>query len=232
MRPLIISGFMALFAVGCAEDKPEGATDECYSHEDCLEGQVCVISHDHEGDDHDHGGECEEADADPDVTDEVTMVTTLGTVVFELYTDQAPVTVSNFLLYAEAGFYDGADSAGATLFHRVVNGFVAQGGGYTADGTLKATNPPISLESDVGLSNVRGTIAMARTNDPDSATSQFYFNLVDNASLDYQDASNPGYAVFGAVTTGLEVLDAIGSTSTDAADAPTEDIVIESLTVR
>ncbi len=159
------------------------------------------------------------------------MVTSMGTIVIDLDAETAPITTANFLSYAEAGFFDGADGQGATVFHRVVDGFVAQGGGYTASGTEKSTQDPIVLESDVGLSNLRGTIAMARTGVPDSATSQFYFNLVDNTFLDYQDASNPGYAVFGEVVQGMDVVDAIGAVATNG-EVPAEAIIIESVSVR
>ena len=193
----------------------------------------------------DSGGPDTDADTDTDIdtdsdgdTDgggdgtEVTMVTTLGTIVVDLDAERAPVTTANFLAYAGSGFFDGADGQGATIFHRVIDGFVAQGGGYTPEGVTKATLDPIALETDVGLSNVRGTIAMARTSVPDSATSQFYFNLADNTFLDYQDAGNPGYAVFGVVTEGLDVLDAMASVPTDGSDKPTTDIVIESVSIR
>jgi len=187
----------------------------------------------------DSGGPDTDSDVDTDSdTDasgdgtEVTMVTTLGTIVVDLDAERAPVTTANFLAYAGSGFFDGADGQGATIFHRVIDGFVAQGGGYTPEGVTKATLDPIALETDVGLSNVRGTIAMARTSVPDSATSQFYFNLADNTFLDYQDAGNPGYAVFGVVTEGLDVLDAMASVPTDGSDKPTTDIVIESVSIR
>ena len=154
----------------------------------------------------------------------VDMETTLGSIAFELDAEAAPVTVENFLAYVDAGFYDGQDGAGETIFHRVIAGFVVQGGGYTASGTLKDTLPAIVLESDNGLSNVRGTLAMARTGDPDSATSQFYVNLVDNTGLDYQSPSSPGYAVFGEVVAGLDVIDDIAAVTTDSGDRPTVDV--------
>ena len=109
---------------------------------------------------------------------------------------------------------------------------MAQGGGHIESGEAKTTQAAIPLESDNGLSNLRGTIAMARTSDPDSATSQFYLNLVDNTFLDYESASSPGYAVFGEITGGLDVLDAIGAVSTDSSDWPVEDVVILSCTRR
>lgn len=134
----------------------------------------------------------------------VCMLTSSGEIVVELYDTYAPETVANFYKYVSAGFYT------QTLIHRVDRDFVIQGGGY-ASGMVAKTPlyAPIKLESNNGLSNLRGTIAMARRSDADSATSQFFFNVVDNTSLDYQSASNPGYAVFGRIISGLNTLDAI-----------------------
>ncbi|MBM3388460.1 MAG: hypothetical protein FJY26_02990 [Betaproteobacteria bacterium] len=128
--------------------------------------------------------------------------TSISTVVLKLDPTQAPVTVNNFLDYVNAGFYR------LTIFHRVIKDFVVQGGGYTAGPTLKTpTSPAIRLESQGTLRNVKGSIAMARTAEPDSATSQFYINTVDNPSLDYKSDAEPGYAVFGSVITGLDVVE-------------------------
>jgi cyclophilin family peptidyl-prolyl cis-trans isomerase len=153
-----------------------------------------------------------------------------GTIDLELDPTGAPLTVDNFLAYVGAGFYD------ATLFHRVIAGFVIQGGGYTPGNVVPAskapTRPPIVLESAAVRSNLRGTLAMARTGEPDSATSQYFINLVDNAALDYQSATQPGYAVFGRVTAGLDVVDAIAAVPTRAipaiglADVPATDVVV------
>ncbi len=162
---------------------------------------------------------------------EVTMETSMGTLVIQLDPEHAPVTVANFQTYVDEGFYDGTDGGGATLFHRVIADFMIQGGGVTEGGQQKATRDPIVLESDNGLSNLRGTIAMARTSVPDSATSQFFINHVDNTFLDYS-TSNDGYAVFGEVVTGMDVVDAIATTPTDASDRPTTDVVITSVTRR
>lgn len=205
----------------------------------CLLAVACLDKSDDDDEDDDDDGDdtaAESSDSgDVDTTepvgDTVEMVTSMGTIVIELDPETAPVTTENFLSYVDNGFYDGTDGSGGTIFHRVVEGFVVQGGGFTADGTQKSTMDPIPLESDNGLSNVRGTIAMARTNDPDSATSQFYFNLVDNTFLDYTSASEPGYAVFGRITDGLDVMDAIGDVSTSN-DVPTQTITIDSVTVR
>lgn len=140
---------------------------------------------------------------------QVTMVTSKGSVVMELDPTKAPATVNNFLSYVNSGYYAN------TLFHRVIAGFVVQGGGYTT-GVLKKAGQaaPIALESNTGLLNNRSTVAMARTNVPDSATSEFYFNLVDNPALDYQSAASPGYAVFGTVVSGMDVVDAIAGVPT------------------
>ncbi len=154
---------------------------------------------------------------------QVTLFTSKGNIVMELNPAVVPTTVNNFLSYVSAGYY------GNTLFHRVIAGFVVQGGGYTA-GVIQKTGQklPIALESNKGLSNVRGTLAMARTSVPDSATSEFYVNLADNPSLDYQSAANPGYAVFGKVVQGLDVVDAIAAVATATvngfANVPTSDV--------
>jgi cyclophilin family peptidyl-prolyl cis-trans isomerase len=132
-----------------------------------------------------------------------------GSITMELDATKAPITVDNFLKYARGGFYSG------TLFHRVIPGFMIQGGGYTT-GMVKKNSPlaPIVLESNNGLSNVRGAVAMARTNVPDSATSEFFINLVDNLYLDYKSLTSPGYAVFGKVTEGMDQVDKIAAQPT------------------
>ena len=160
---------------------------------------------------------------------QVTMVTSSGTLVLELNPAQAPLTVDNFLKYTGDGFYTNL------LFHRVIAGFVIQGGGFTTGPVLKAaTYAPIKLESNKGLSNLRGTLAMARTSVADSATSQFFINVVDNAGLDYASAASPGYAVFGKVVTDMAVVDAIRAVPTGTrnglSDVPLTDVVIVSAT--
>lgn len=156
---------------------------------------------------------------------QVTLFTSKGTITLELDPAKAPISSNNFLAYVGNGFYKD------TLFHRVISGFVVQGGGYTA-GLLKRTAlaVPIELETNKGLSNLRGTLAMARTNVPNSATSEFYINLVDNLSLDYINAANPGYAVFGKVVQGMEVVDDIATVPTAVfkgfADVPLADVSI------
>lgn len=156
--------------------------------------------------------------------------TTLGVFVVELDDVAAPITVANFLTYLDGGFYDGIDGQGATVFHRVVPEFVVQGGGLTEALETKNTLPPIVNESGNGLTNVRGTIAMARTDQPDTATSQFFVNLVDNTFLD----APPGYAVFGQVITGMDVIDAMADAPTqtvgDFMDVPVDPIVVLSAT--
>lgn len=144
----------------------------------------------------------------------VRLTTTLGNIELELDPEKAPISVNNFLNYVNTGFYNN------TIFHRVIAEFVIQGGGYVP-GTPNPlprtpTQPPIALESNNGLTNVRGTLAMARTSEPDSATSQYYINVVDNPSLDYKSDEEPGYAVFGKVTAGLDVVDAISVVPTRA----------------
>jgi peptidyl-prolyl cis-trans isomerase A (cyclophilin A) len=134
----------------------------------------------------------------------VKLSTSVGDIVVELDREKAPKTVDNFVQYVKAGHYDG------TIFHRVIETFMIQGGGMKADMSEKATRAPIPLESRNGLSNVRGTIAMARTSDPNSATAQFFINVVDNARLDQANARDGnGYAVFGKVVAGMDVVDKI-----------------------
>ena len=154
----------------------------------------------------------------------VKLQTTAGDIVIELDEEKTPLTTANFLNYVKAGFYDG------TIFHRVISSFMIQGGGMTADMGQKATSVPIKNEASSGLKNNRGTIAMARTNNPDSATSQFFINLVDNNFLNYAGPAQPGYAVFGKVIEGMDVVDKIGAVKTTtkmgAGDVPVEPIVI------
>jgi peptidyl-prolyl cis-trans isomerase A (cyclophilin A) len=133
--------------------------------------------------------------------------TSLGNIEIQLDRQKAPITVENFVKYVKAGFYDG------TVFHRVMPGFIIQGGGFTTTAE-KATDAPIKLESNNGLRNLAGTIAMARTSVPDSATSEFFINLVDNLDLDYSSA-NSGYAVFGKVVTGINVVNLIATVKTE-----------------
>ena len=157
----------------------------------------------------------------------IKLTTSMGEITLEMYPDEAPETVKNFLGYVESGFYDGL------IFHRVINGFMVQGGGFTPDMGQKSAGDPITNEADNGLRNDTGTIAMARTGDPHSATAQFFINLVDNDFLNHtgKNAQGWGYAVFGKVTDGLDVVEAIGNVDTGRSgpygDVPVEPVVIE-----
>ncbi|MFV2081459.1 MAG: peptidylprolyl isomerase [bacterium] len=161
----------------------------------------------------------------------VTIETSKGIIVAELDQEKAPVTVDNFLTYTREGHYDG------TIFHRVISGFMIQGGGITADMNDKSTHKPITNEADNGLKNLRGTLTMARTSQINSATSQFFINLVDNAFLEHRDksAQGYGYAVFGRVIEGIDVVDAIAGVETGSvggySDVPVESVVINKVIV-
>ncbi|HID50140.1 MAG TPA: peptidyl-prolyl cis-trans isomerase [Chromatiales bacterium] len=163
---------------------------------------------------------------------QVEVETSLGSFVLELYPDKAPSTVANFLDYVNSGFYNG------TLFHRVIDGFMIQGGGFTEDYQRKQTNPAIMNEADNGLKNERGTIAMARTGDPHSATSQFFINVSNNDFLNHT-AKSPrgwGYTVFGKVIKGMDTVDKIRKVKTGPGgpfpkDAPRTPVVIKSMSV-
>ena len=157
----------------------------------------------------------------------VELDTSMGKIVIELYPDKAPKTVANFLEYVKSGFYDG------TIFHRVIPGFMAQGGGMSADGKEKPTRPPIQNEADNGLKNERGTVAMARTSDPHSASAQFFINVVNNGFLNHsaKNTQGWGYAVFGKVVEGMDVADKIVKVPRGANDVPNTQIVIKKATV-
>ena len=161
----------------------------------------------------------------------ILMTTTLGPMTLELYGDNAPNTVENFLSYVSNSFYDG------TIFHRVINDFMVQGGGFTADMEQKETQAPIENEANNGLKNAHGTIAMARTQDPHSATAQFFINVQDNDFLNHTGVNMQGwgYAVFGKVIEGEDVLDKIRCVQTGSQaghqDVPVEPIIIESVTI-
>jgi cyclophilin family peptidyl-prolyl cis-trans isomerase len=157
------------------------------------------------------------------MTQTVRFETSLGDFTIELFEKEAPLSASNFLQYVDDGHFDG------TVFHRVIPGFVVQGGGMTAEMRQKPTRAPIRNEADNGLKNRRGTLSMARTNDPNSATSQFFVNLVDNAFLD-PGRGGAGYAVFGCVTEGMNVIDKMAEVRTGSKgmhqDVPMEPIVV------
>jgi len=157
----------------------------------------------------------------------VLVKTTLGDIELELDAQKAPESVKNFLRYVDEGFYNG------TIFHRVINGFMIQGGGFSADLQRKQTHAPVRNEAKNGLKNQRGTIAMARTSDPHSATAQFFINHKDNDNLDYPSRDGWGYAVFGRVAQGMETVDKIADAYTTSKrgmqNVPEKDIVIESI---
>lgn len=161
----------------------------------------------------------------------VRLTTSMGAIVIELYPEKAPHSVENFLEYVQDGYYDG------TIFHRVMSSFMIQGGGFTVDMQKKQTRDPIPNESKNGLSNGRGTIAMARTNDPHSGTAQFFINVVDNDTLDHgaQGANAWGYAVFGKVVDGMGVIDEIRAVRTGSfgsyRNVPATPVVVESATI-
>jgi peptidyl-prolyl cis-trans isomerase B (cyclophilin B) len=161
----------------------------------------------------------------------VTLHTNHGDIVIETFDEKAPVTVQNFLDYCRSGFYDN------TIFHRVIKGFMVQGGGLEPGMFQKPTKKPIKNEADNGLKNDRGTLAMARTDDPHSATAQFFINVVDNGFLNFksQSRSGWGYCVFGKVTEGMDVVDQIRKVATGNSaghqDVPKEDVIIRRVTV-
>jgi peptidyl-prolyl cis-trans isomerase B (cyclophilin B) len=162
----------------------------------------------------------------------VTMETSKGVITLELDKEKAPESVENFIAYAKSGHYDG------TIFHRVIPQFMVQGGGFDTDMNQKATNPPIKIEADNGLKNTKGTVAMARTNDPNSATSQFFINLKDNDFLNHTSPTPQGwgYAVFGKVTDGMDVVESIENVATanksGHQDVPVTEVIIEKVTVQ
>ena len=162
-----------------------------------------------------------------DTQTKVKLTTTLGEIIIQLNTEKAPVSSANFLTYVNEGFYNG------TIFHRIIPGFMAQGGGFDTSFNQKAVHAPIKNEANNGMANSRGTIAMARTNDPNSATAQFFINYKDNSFLNHTSptSSGWGYAVFGEVIEGMDVVDAMAKQATGNRgghqDVPKTDIVIE-----
>jgi cyclophilin family peptidyl-prolyl cis-trans isomerase len=158
----------------------------------------------------------------------VKLATSMGAITIALDRAKAPVTVDNFVGYVKSGQYDG------TIFHRVINGFMIQGGGFTKDMQQKPTKAPIRNEASNGLHNSPYTVAMARTSDPNSATAQFFINVADNSKLDYQGEMNPGYAVFGKVVSGQDVVDRIKAVPTGNMsmyqNVPVQPVVIEKAT--
>jgi peptidyl-prolyl cis-trans isomerase A (cyclophilin A) len=172
---------------------------------------------------------CITASAFANTASQVKFQTTLGDFTVEVYPDKAPKTVENFLQYVKDKHYNG------TVFHRVMNGFMVQGGGFTPDLNQKPTRDPIPLEAKNGLKNDRGTIAMARTPDPNSATAQFFINVVDNAALNAPSPDGYGYAVFGKVVSGMETIDKIKAAATGSKgmfqNVPVTPILINSATL-
>ncbi|WP_421870747.1 peptidylprolyl isomerase [Motiliproteus sp.] len=164
--------------------------------------------------------------------EQVLLETNMGNIVIELNREKAPKSVANFIAYVKSGYYDGV------IFHRVINGFMIQGGGFTPSMSRKPTQAPIENEADNGLSNVTGSIALARTGDPHSATAQFFINVNDNVFLDHQSKTNQGwgYAVFGKVVEGMGVVNQIKQVSTTSKwgyrDVPAEPIIISKASVR
>jgi cyclophilin family peptidyl-prolyl cis-trans isomerase len=158
-------------------------------------------------------------------TTRLLMKTSMGNIELELYGDKAPKTVENFLRYVDEGFYNG------TIFHRVINSFMIQGGGFTADMQMKRGHAPIRNEANNGLKNRRGTIAMARTNEPHSASSQFFINHVDNDGLDYPGQDGWGYCVFGKVTKGMKTVDKIADVFTKSSHGM-QSVPIKTITIK
>jgi len=162
-----------------------------------------------------------------DTQTKVKLTTSLGEIVIQLNSEKAPISAENFLTYVKEGFYTG------TIFHRIIPGFMAQGGGFDTDFNQKTVHAPIKNEADNGLKNTRGTLAMARTPDPDSATAQFFINYKDNSFLDHTKPTSQGwgYAVFAEVVEGMDVVDAMADAATGNRgghqDVPKEDIIIE-----
>lgn len=164
------------------------------------------------------------------VKPQVKFTTTMGDIIIELESERAPKSVANFLMYVKGGQYND------TVFHRVIPTFMIQGGGYTKNLSYKSTLDPIENEASNGLSNLRGTVAMARQDDPNSATTQFFINVVDNKFLNFNLGGSPGYAVFARVISGMDVVDKIRAVKTDSltpgfADKPLEPVIIQSAVV-
>jgi cyclophilin family peptidyl-prolyl cis-trans isomerase len=202
---------------GCGKDSNDAVTGTNCSNPNFLTEESCV-----------EAGHEWTAPTAPD-SHVVSVRTSLGEFVIELDPEAAPDTVANFLSYVDEGFYDGADGHGATTFHRVIADFMIQGGGLRADGTRKDTRDPVGHEGPNGLLNLRGTVAMARTSDPDSGTSQFFVNHADNSFLDHVSETEPGYVVFGKVRSGMETVDTIAAVQTDDLDVPEIPVVFQAV---
>ena len=225
---LLISGCGGGSDGGTATGESAAATEEAATPEDAAPAADEASSEPPEAE---PDMPTERADLVAPGTPVVLMRTSMGDLRIELYPEDAPRTVENFLRYVEDGHYDG------TIFHRVVRGFVIQGGGFTAEMDEKATRSPIENEATNGLANLRGTLSMARTRDPHSATSQFFVNTVDNAVLDHTGRTPRGwgYAVFGKVISGMEAVDRIEASPVVSRaghnDVPATPVVVESAEV-
>ncbi len=210
MKTLYLTGFFALLFAGCTNNETPA---EVYKNTNDEKKEI-------------ESSEIQTPKQELKPMEYVVVETNKGDITLELDPNKAPITVANFLSYVDAGHYDN------TIFHRVMPTFMIQGGGFKADGTQKPTQSPIELESQNGLSNDVGTVAMARTNSPNSATAQFFINVAPNDFLNYHPG-NPGYAVFGKVSSGMDVVNAIRQVETRSymghQDWPVEDVIIKTV---
>lgn len=232
LRYILIASFLFLLS-SCNDSKPEPAPP--------AEEKAAEVTQPEAPAAEEPAQETPEADPADSGSNRVKLSTSMGDIVIELYPDKAPATVENFLSYVNSGFYDN------TVFHRVINGFMIQGGGFGLTGngpaTQKETNPPVENEAKNGLKNITGSVAMARTSDPHSATAQFFINHNDNANLDYPSFDGWGYAVFGKVVEGMDVVNKIADVETTSKplvgkmgpqpmnDVPVDDVIITSAKV-
>lgn len=214
MKTIYLTGFIAFFLMACGNNQKTPA--EVYQSQ--TQSQTERESNEET--------QTNQINEELKPMEYVVIETNKGDITLELDPNRAPVTVANFLSYVDAGHYDN------TIFHRVISNFMIQGGGFTADGTQKPTQSPIELESQNGLSNDVGTIAMARTNAPNSATAQFFINVAQNDFLNFKPG-NPGYAVFGRVTSGMDIVNEIRQVETRGfmghQDWPVEAVTIKTI---
>ena len=212
MKTLYLTGFIALLFTGCSNSQ---SPSEVYNKR---------VDESQQSNGAQEENESNTIKQELEPMEYVVLETSKGDITLELDPNKAPETVANFLSYVDAGHYDN------TIFHRVISNFMVQGGGFLADGTQKPTQSPIQLESQNGLSNDVGTVAMARTNAPNSATAQFFINVAQNDFLNYKPG-NPGYAVFGKITSGMDVVNDIRQvetrTFTGHGDWPVEAVTIK-----
>lgn len=231
-RTILLAGlFSALFFTTAPAEEEEAPTEEAQAEEAQIEeAKTEAEAKTEPAVEPAAESAAEEIAAKEEGNPVVLMETSMGNIKVELYPDKAPKTVANFLSYVEDGFF------GGTIFHRVIKGFMVQGGGFTPDMDQKVpTYDPIPLESQSGLKNARGTVAMARTSVPNSATCQFFINHTDNLNLDYPKPDGNGYAVFGKVIEGMETVDKIAEVKTTTTaghrDVPAEPVLIRSVKV-